>query len=148
MPPALHSSFFMKYFICKDGFHLLKLILLIINLQRKKTLLGPLEASQTYFLPFVTSVSVDPFTCSCHSILSVCHPTQGGRLRQSGTGGEWLHRGQGLHPAVPALPCVWHSAWVSGHWLQVLLNAQVSLSSLVQPGTSWLCRRKSLVPWV
>lgn len=74
--------------------------------------------------------------------LRVYHPTQGGRLHQGGTGCEWLHRGQGLHPPFPALPGVWHSARVSGHRLQVLLNATVSFSSLAQPGTVCLCGRQ------
>lgn len=70
------------------------------------------------------------------------HPMQGGRLHQGGAGCEWLHCGQRLHPAFPALPGVWHSARVSGHRLQVLLNATVSLSSLAQPDALCFCGRQ------
>lgn len=113
----------------------------------KGTPLAPVEASQTplYKFPsichmcFRRPIHISSWYC----VLSVCHSMQGGRLHQGGTRSEWFHRGQGFHPSIPALSGVWHPAWVSGHWLKVLFNAQVSLTSLVQLGRPCLHEKVS-----
>lgn len=93
---------------------------------------------QKIFLHFVHH-SIHLGSCQ---YLSVCYGMQGRRHHQGSTRSERLHYWQGLHPTLPALPGIWHPTWLSGHWFQILLYAQVSGSCLLQLPTICSCGRK------